>query len=499
MERLSKRVSTSALHGISIRKGDQTAKCHPKTSFVVAERIQEELGSYPSSQDRGGNYHMYNSDGSGREFSGRQAKSLLIAAPSVALSSLKDIRFWIMSSSEPSSSRASSPEPPKKPSKTSSAKTGKSREIVEKKKKRKLPEHSSESEPDDDEEVKGGSSVVDDDGVASGSDDDGNSEGDSGSEAGDEDGDDKADDKMEEDDTPALSHAERRRRKKAEKRAAVAATADEETGSPKKKRKLADGSAETAGGKKDKKGKKEEDPAKVSRKNSVWVGNLSFKTTTDDLKRFFSAAGEVTRVNMPTKAGNIRGTFENRGYVAPRLTRFSEAYGVNSFAYVDFATDTEQTIAIGLSEQPLLGRKLLIKNGTSPMRRCFMSNAIYIGNDFAGRPAAPEVSISDPAIAAKTHTKTAQKILRAQKQPPCVTLFFGNLGFQTTEGSLREMLEAHQQSNTKTKGKKKEEADDSEEEEEEKVTKKADPFIRKVRLGTFEDSGKCKGQVLFLF
>ena len=58
------------------------------------------------------------------------------------------------------------------------------------------------------------------------------------------------------------------------------------------------------------------------------------------------------------------------------------------------------------------------------------------------------------------------------------------------------MLEAHRQSNTKTKGKKKKEEaedEDEEDEEEEKVTKKLGPFIRKVRLGTFEDSGKCKG------
>ena len=75
------------------------------------------------------------------------------------------------------------------------------------------------------------------------------------------------------------------------------------------------------------------------------------------------------------------------------------------------------------------------------------------------------------------HTKTAQKILRMQKQPPGPTLFFDNLGFETTQESIRELLESHRAkdpaggADTDTK------------------------WIRKIRLGTFEDSGKCKGCV----
>jgi hypothetical protein len=38
---------------------------------------------------------------------------------------------------------------------------------------------------------------------------------------------------------------------------------------------------------------------------------------------------------------------------------------VSRYAYVDFATVEAKTSAIALSEQPLLGRKLLIKDGTS--------------------------------------------------------------------------------------------------------------------------------------
>ena len=79
-------------------------------------------------------------------------------------------------------------------------------------------------------------------------------------------------------------------------------------------------------------------------------------------------------------------------------------------------------------------------------------------------------------------SKTAQKILRSQKQPPGPTLFLGNLGFETTQDSIREMLSAHR--NVPPAG------DDAE-----KTSAQPDKWIRKIRLGTFEDSGKCKGYV----
>lgn len=111
-----------------------------------------------------------------------------------------------------------------------------------------------------------------------------------------------------------------------------------------------------------------------------------------------------------------------------------------------------------------------------------MYSNLEIGGDFTGRPApTPKAEGEGDAAQSKTTglTKTAQKILKNQKQPPAPTLFFGNLGFDVTDGSLRELLEAHRQ-----KAKVKEE--DAQEQQPEK-------WIRKIRLGTFEDSGKCKG------
>ncbi|KIY73956.1 RNA-binding domain-containing protein [Cylindrobasidium torrendii FP15055 ss-10] len=217
-------------------------------------------------------------------------------------------------------------------------------------------------------------------------------------------------------DIPVLSHAEKRRQKKKQ--------ADE--ANPAKKAKL--------------------DPL-GKRQNSVWVGNMSYKTTEDDLKSFFNGCGEVTRINLPRKPSTRPGVKgEGRG-----------------FAYVDFATPDAKLLAIGLSEQPLIGRKLLIKDG----------------DDFKGRPAAPTVEGADDKIATapKTHSKTAQKILRSQKQPPAPTLFLGNLGFDTTEESIQGLFDAHRFPT----GKKPENLEEK------------DPWIRKVRMGTFEDSGACKG------
>ncbi|KAF5388410.1 hypothetical protein D9615_000654 [Tricholomella constricta] len=238
-------------------------------------------------------------------------------------------------------------------------------------------------------------------------------------------------------DEPVLSHAERRKQKKAEK---LKEKEQEKEGLTSKKRKLENGKSVPV-------------PA-VKRKNSVWVGNMSFKTTQENLRTFFKDAGEVVRIFMPTKAPAYPAMKpENRG-----------------FAYVDFSTQEAKTAAIALSEQPLIGRKLLIKDG----------------DDFTGRPAAP--GADSTTTGAATHSKTAQKILRAQKQPPAPTLFLGNLGFETTEQDIRQLFEAHR---PKEKAKKVDEAPSDEEGE--KKDKPKDVWLRKIRMGTFEDSGACKG------
>ena len=114
-------------------------------------------------------------------------------------------------------------------------------------------------------------------------------------------------------------------------------------------------------------------PSKVpKRQHSVWVGNLSFKTTPASLRSFFEGVGEITRIHMPMKMAHGgpdgKPRKENRGSV---LTYLSDCVVIpnnilfgNSFAYVDFATPDAKTIAITMSENPLEGRRLLIKDGT---------------------------------------------------------------------------------------------------------------------------------------
>lgn len=101
----------------------------------------------------------------------------------------------------------------------------------------------------------------------------------------------------------ALSHAEKRRQKKKQLKtedvdASVHATSAKEGTT------------------------RSEVAARAPRQHSIWVGNLSFKTTEADIRKFFVDAGEVTRVNLPLKpvqtgqpAAKWASTRENRGYV----------------------------------------------------------------------------------------------------------------------------------------------------------------------------------------
>ncbi|KZT29431.1 hypothetical protein NEOLEDRAFT_1215155 [Neolentinus lepideus HHB14362 ss-1] len=252
-------------------------------------------------------------------------------------------------------------------------------------------------------------------------------------------------------DIPVLSRAEKRRQKKKQK-----LEVGETDSSPTKQGKSKGLKENKPSQKKssDKTKSKTDSTAILpQRQNSVWVGNLSYRTTPQSIREFFKDVGEITRVHMPTKAAKWPGGLkENRG-----------------FAYVDFASPDAKVIAITLSEQELEGRRLLIKDG----------------DDFTGRPTpatGPNIETSKDttsAVSSGSHSRMAQKILSSQKQPPGPTLFLGNLSFESTVQSIREMLEAHRRVDSKSADKDKE--------------KEKEGWIRKIRLGTFEDSGSCKG------
>ncbi|KNE90908.1 hypothetical protein PSTG_15662 [Puccinia striiformis f. sp. tritici PST-78] len=284
---------------------------------------------------------------------------------------------------------------------------------------------------------------------------------------------DEPEDKNQEEEIEAISHKERRKRRKLEKKK-LEIEENEDISKPKPistvtSSKKVDSIFTTT----------------TRTKHGVWVGNMLFTTTPQELARFFEPAGTIVRLNMPTGK------------------REHEAN--SGFAYVDFQDAEAVDAAVEKSECLLGGRKLLIKRAT----------------DYSGRPSAVPLLSSNPstsAIPPTTVSKSVRKVLDRQKQPPAPCIYFGNLGFETTSEGIVSMLHAHHQAqqvwkpkNTTTasasssltkpkpSGKDSDDSEDEDNEEEEGGGKgkldnrSAEVGIRKVRMGTFEDSGKCKG------
>lgn len=194
-----------------------------------------------------------------------------------------------------------------------------------------------------------------------------------------------------------------------------------EAKNPKPKPATEDGKDDSEDGAEGDKVKKEKAP-----RIGVWVGNLSFDTSKDDLIRF------ITNKTVDFKEfSDDLDSDEPCQINEPDFLRFNlpvqaQSKKIKGFAYIDFPTKNHQLACIKLSEQNLNGRNLLIKNSDS----------------FEGRPSKEEAQLS--------------------KNPPSRILFVGNLSFDTTN----EMLTRH-------------------------FSHCGD--IIKIRMATFEDTGKCKG------
>lgn len=153
----------------------------------------------------------------------------------------------------------------------------------------------------------------------------------------------------------------------------------------------------------------------------VWIGNLPFATTKDDLRTFFTSNSTftdttITRLHLPMGPSKQNGMAQNKG-----------------FAYVDFSTKKAMDEAIALSEQLILGRRVLIKGS----------------RNFEGRPDEHQQSGSSKGANKSTH-------------PPSNRIFVGNLGFDATKEAVEEHFSPC-------------------------------GTVTNVHLATFEDSGKCKG------
>lgn len=145
----------------------------------------------------------------------------------------------------------------------------------------------------------------------------------------------------------------------------------------------------------------DDEKAKPSKRSDygVWIGNLPWSMTKENLRTFFTTDTDITdeaitRIHMPAPSGKPAGAGiqNNKG-----------------FAYVDLATEKALTAALGLSETLMTGRRLLIKDAKS----------------FEGRP---------------DKTKEAAKPDSQSGKPPNKRVFVGNLGFDITKEDLQEHL-----------------------------------------------------------
>ncbi|MBC7969737.1 MAG: RNA-binding protein [Verrucomicrobia bacterium] len=98
---------------------------------------------------------------------------------------------------------------------------------------------------------------------------------------------------------------------------------------------------------------------------SIYVGNLSYEVTQDDLNKAFAEYGEVKRVQLPTdrETGRLRG-----------------------FAFVEMGTEAEESAAIeALDGAEWMGRDLKV-NKARPREERGSAGGNWSNNNRSSRP-----------------------------------------------------------------------------------------------------------------
>ncbi|KAJ1729642.1 Nucleolar protein 13, partial [Coemansia biformis] len=144
-------------------------------------------------------------------------------------------------------------------------------------------------------------------------------------------------------------------------------------------------------------GESPEKPKSKRSKWGIWIGNLSYTTTKDEITAFLEPCkGVITRINLPRSEGKARG-----------------------FAYVDFDSVEPVNLALAHSEQMMNGRPVLIKDAS----------------DFN--------KTGKPSRAAPTKTEEPAKTEKKGKRTrpvPSPSLFVGNLSFEVKKDDLRAIF-----------------------------------------------------------
>ena len=172
-----------------------------------------------------------------------------------------------------------------------------------------------------------------------------------------------------------------------------------------------------------------------SERHYVWIGNLSFNTTKKDLIGFIENRFERKGKKIDIKKDVLKIKLPS----SDRNVKLNKG-----FAFIDFSNGELVEDMISFNENELLNRNLLIKNGT----------------DYNGRPkvALKEGDGGESGAGTGTGTGTGESNGKESH-----ILFIGNLSFETLEKDI-EVLYL-------------------------KYTDK----INKIRMGTFQDTNKCKG------